>query len=114
MDEPSKAAKRILLGTGFGLFLVCGFALIEGRMDIAEVGIGHLFLVLGMLCIMMAKLLDYQTTFLATYFPGESEKDLRVRVDQEINQLSQENRVGDAWAKLESRVLSDEINLEQE
>ena len=32
MDEPSKATNRILLGTGFGLILICGFAIIEERM----------------------------------------------------------------------------------
>ena len=53
MDEPSKAANRILLGTGFGLILVCGFAIIEERMIVNQLGFGHLFLLIGLLCLVM-------------------------------------------------------------
>ena len=60
MDEPSKAANRILLGTGFGLILVCGFAIIEERMVVNELGFGHLFFLIGVLCLVMSKLLDYE------------------------------------------------------
>ncbi|HII45258.1 MAG TPA: hypothetical protein HA327_04385, partial [Candidatus Poseidoniaceae archaeon] len=47
------------------------------------------------------------------YFPNETEKDLKLRVDEEINQINHENRVGDAWAKLESKVLATEIGAEE-
>ena len=95
MAEPSKAANRILLGTGFGLILICGFAIIEERMVVTEIGFGHLFLLIGIICLVMSKLLDYEASFLSNIFPNE-------------------NRVGNAWAELESKVLTDEIDLEQE
>ena len=114
MDQPSKAANRILLGTGFGLILICGFAIIEERMVVTEIGFGHLFLLIGIICLIMSKLLSYETSFLSTMFPNETVAELKQRVDQDMNQLSHENRVGNAWAELESKVLTDEIDLEQE
>ena len=114
MDEASKAANRILLGTGFGMILICGFALIEQRMVIDELGMGHLFLITGILCLVMSRLLNYETSFLATIFPNETEAQLKQRVSGEVNQLSRDNRVGNAWAELESKVLADEIVNEQE
>ena len=113
MDEPSKAAKRVLLGTGFGLILLCGLAIIEGRMQVNEVGIGHLFLITAIICLTMSKMLDYQTSFLSEYFPNETEKELKLRVDEEMNQMYYENRVGNAWAELESKVLATEIGAEE-
>ena len=113
MDEPSKAAQRILLGTGFGLTLLCGFAIIEGRMRIGELGFGYIFLLSAIICLLSSKMLDYQNSFLSEYFPNETEKDLKLRVDEEINQINHENRVGDAWAKLESKVLATEIGAEE-
>ena len=113
MDEPSKAAQRVLLGTAFGLILLCGFAIIEGRMRIGEFGIGHIFLACAIICLLSSRMLDYQNSVLSEYFPNETEKELRLRVDGEINQINHENRVGDAWAKLESKVLATEIGAEE-
>ena len=114
MDEPSKAANRILLGTGFGLILVCGFAIIEERMVVNELGFGHLFLLIGMLCLVMARLLNYETSFLTSIFPNETESQLEQRVSDELNQITRDNRVGNAWAELESKVLAEEIIDQQE
>ena len=113
MDEPSKAANRILLGTGFGLILVCGFAIIEERMVVNELGFGHLFFLIGVLCLVMSKQLDYETSFLTSIFPNETESQLEQRVSDELNQITRDNRVGDAWAELESKVLAEEI-IDQE
>tara|TARA_B100000925_G_scaffold145994_1_gene109324 strand:+ start:1767 stop:2111 length:345 start_codon:yes stop_codon:yes gene_type:complete len=114
MDEPSKAANRILLGTGFGLILLCGFALIDGRMTIEKLGIGHLFLLTGIICLAMARLVLYENSFLSQYFPNESEHELKQRVDDEVHQQSRDNRIGNAWAELESKVLSSEITTAEE
>ena len=113
MDEPSKAAHRILSGTGFGLILLCGFAIIEERMSIIEIGLGHIFLTLSVICLAAARLLQSQNPFLEGLFPNETEAELKIRVNEEINQLSHENRVGTAWAELESKVLSIEIESEE-
>jgi tellurite resistance protein TehA-like permease len=114
MDEPSKAANRILLGTGFGLILVCGFAIIEERMIVNQVGFGHLFFLFGVLCLVMSRLLNYETSFLANIFPNETESQLKRRVGEELNQITRDNRVGNAWAELESKVLAEEIIDQQE
>ena len=113
MDEPSKAANRVLLGTGFGLILVSGFAIIEDRMDIMDLGFGHIFLLLGAICLVTAKLLQSRHPLLSTIFPNETEAELKLRVDKEMNQINYENRVGNAWAELESKVLATEIDSEE-
>ena len=114
MDEPSKAANRILLGTGFGMILICGFAIIEERMVVDKLGVGHLFLLTGIICLVMSRLLNYDASFLANIFPNETEAELKQRVSSEVNQITQDNRMGNAWAELESKVLTDEIIEEQE
>ena len=87
--------------------------IIEGRMQVNEIGIGHLFLITAIICLTMSKMLDYQTSFLSDYFPNETEKELKLRVDEEMNQMNYENRVGNAWAELESKVLATEIGAEE-
>ena len=114
MDEPSKAANRILLGTGFGMVLICGFAIIEERMVVDKLGVGHLFLLTGIICLVMSRLLNYDASFLTKIFPNETEAELKQRVSDEVNQITQDNRMGNAWAELESKVLADEIIGEQE
>ena len=114
MDEPSKAANRILLGTGFGLILVCGFAIIEERMIVNGLGFGHLFFLIGVLCLLMARLLNYETSFLTGIFPNETESQLEQRISDELNQITRDNRVGNAWAELESKVLAEEIIGQEE
>ena len=114
MDEPSKVANRILLSTGFGLILVCGFAIIEGRMVLSKLGPGHLFLIAGLAIVVMSRLLNYETSKLAKLFPNESQEELTKRIDNELNQIERESRVGNAWAELESKVLISEIGGESE
>ena len=70
MDEPSKAANRILLGTGFGLILICGFAIIEERMVVTEIGFGHLFLLIGIILLSDVKTVGlWKPHFYQTFFP---------------------------------------------
>ena len=114
MDEPSKAANRILLSTGFGLILVCGFAIIEERMIVNGLGFGHLFFLIGVLCLLMGRLLNYETSFLTGIFPNETESQLEQRISDELNQITRDNRVGNAWAELESKVLAEEIIGQEE
>ena len=114
MDEPSKAANRILLGTGFGMMLICGFAIVEERMIVNHLGIGHLFFLTSIICLIMSRLLSYDSSFLTNIFPDETEEELKQRVSNEVNQTAQDNRMGSAWAELESKILSDEIIDEQE
>ena len=114
MDEPAKAASRLLYGTGFGLVLVCGFGLIQGRMDIEIMGIGHVFMLIALISIAGAKLLSQKDSFLNSYFPNEDTDEMRERIENEVNEIQIDSVVGNAWAKLESQVLEKEISTEEE
>jgi hypothetical protein len=114
MDEPSKAANRVLLGTGLGLILVCGFAITERRMALDEIGVGHVFLLTGIVLLILSRLVNYQTSVLAQYFPNETEEEMKTRIQDELSQAERENKVGNAWAELESNVLTSEIAQEAE
>jgi hypothetical protein len=78
------------------------------------VGFGHLFFLFGVLCLVISRLLNYETSFLANIFPNETESQLKQRVGEELNQITRDNRVGNAWAELESKVLAEEIIDQQE
>lgn len=114
MDEPSKAANRVLLGTGLGLILVCGFAITEQRMVLDEIGFGHVFLLTGIVFLILSRLVNYETSVLAQYFPNETEEEMKTRIQDELSQTERENKVGNAWAELESKVLTSEIGQEAE
>ena len=114
MDEPSKAANRVLLGTGLGLILVCGFAITEQRMALDEIGFGHVFLLTGIVFLILSRLVNYQTSVLSQYFPNETEEEMKTRIHDELSQAERENKVGNAWAELESKVLTSEIGQEAE
>lgn len=114
MDEPSKAANRVLLGTGLGLILVCGFAITEQRMTLDEIGVGHVFLLTGIVFLILSRLVNYETSALAQYFPNETEDEMKTRILDELSQAERENKVGNAWAELESKVLTSEIAQEAE
>ena len=114
MDEPSKAANRVLIGTGLGLILVCGFAIIEQRMVLDELGVGHIFLLAGIVFLILSRLVNYQTSVLGQYFPNETEEAMKTRIHDDLSQAERENKVGNAWAELESKVLTSEIAQEAE
>jgi uncharacterized membrane protein len=114
MDEPAKAASRLLYGTGFGLILACGFGLILGRMDITILGAGHIFLLISLICLVSARLLKQKQNYLKSYFPDENENQMAERIQHEMQEIENDSAVGNAWAELESKVLEKEINSEQE
>ena len=114
MDEPSKAANRVLLGTGLGLILVCGFAITEQRMALDEIGFGHVFLLTGIVFLILSRLVNYETSVLSQYFPNETKEEMKTRIHDELSQAERENKVGNAWAELESKVLTSEITQEVE
>ena len=112
MNDPSKAASRILYCTGFGLILASGFGLLEGRMEITQLGIGHIFLIAGMISIIIAYSLGQQYNFLTKIYPNESEDEMIKRIKKEIHEIETDSAVGNAWAKLESQVLEKELEQE--
>jgi len=114
MDQPAKAASRLLYGTGFGLILACGFGLIQGRMELSVISFGHVFLLISLICLISARLLKQNQNYLKSYFPDEDENQLTERIKSEIEEIENDSAVGNAWAELESKVLEKEINSEQE
>tara|TARA_B110000444_G_scaffold261555_1_gene315232 strand:+ start:13997 stop:14341 length:345 start_codon:yes stop_codon:yes gene_type:complete len=114
MDEPAKAASRILYGTGFGLILACGFGLIQDRMELTEIGFGHIFLGISLICLVSGRLLAQNKSYLKSYFPDEDEEEMADRIHEEMNEIENDSAVGNAWAELESQVLEEEIKSEQE
>ena len=114
MDEPNRAASRILAGTGFGLFLVAGFGLIEGRSQWDSFSMGHIFVILGILCAVLSRLILNNNSPLGGIFPNESDEQLRKRVADEINEVNSNLALGSAWAELETKVLEQEFADEQE
>ena len=112
MNDPSKAASRILYSTGFGLILACGFGLLEGRMEITQIGIGHIFLILAIISILIAYSLGRGYNFLKKIYPNETEDEMIERIKNEIHEIEVHSAVGSAWAKLESQVLEKELEQE--
>ena len=112
MNDPSKAASRILYATGFGLILACGFGLLEGRMEITDPGIGHIFLLIAIISIFTAFSLGQKYNFLKNMYPNETEEEMIERIKNEIHEIEQDSAVGNAWAKLESQVLQKELEQE--
>ena len=47
-------------------------------------------------------------------FPNETEEEMKTRIQDELSQTERENKVGNAWAELESKVLTSEIGQEAE
>ena len=114
MDEPAKAASRLLYGTSFGLILACGFGLMQGRMEISVLGFGHIFLLFSLICLVSARLLKQNHNYLKSYFPDEDENQMAERIQKEMQEIENDSAVGNAWAELETQVLEMEINSEQE
>jgi hypothetical protein len=113
MGNPSDAASKLLYGTGLGLFLVAGFGLIEGRMELNELGIGWIFVLIGTILIGLGNTLGNGSGPLTEAFPNESADELAMRVRGEIDDTIKDASVGSAWAELEANVLEEELS-EQE
>ena len=92
--------------------LACGFGLLEGRMEITTLGIGHIFLLLAVISIIVAYSLGREYNFLKSIYPNETENEMVERIKKEINEIEQDSAVGNAWAKLESQVLEKELEQE--
>ena len=88
------------------------FGLLEGRMEITTLGIGHIFLLLAVISIIVAYSLGREFNFLRSIYPNETENEMVERIKKEISEIEQDSTVGNAWAKLESQVLEKELEQE--
>lgn len=112
MSTPSDAASSLLLGTGIGCFLITGFGLVQGRMNIESMSLGWLFPLLGLFLVMLSKTLRSESGLMSNLFPDEDDDLLAERVRSEIETTVKDGSVSSAWAELEAAVLESELSEE--
>ncbi len=112
MSKPSDSASTLLLGTGMGCFLITGFGLIQGRLELDTVSFGWLFPITGVVLIFLSETLRSGNGPLSKAFPDENDEMLTERVRMEIETTVKDASVGSAWAELEAAVLESELSEE--
>jgi hypothetical protein len=113
MSKPSDSASTLLLGTGIGCFLIAGFGLVQGRMNLETMNVGWLFPIIGLLLIILSKSVLSGTGPLSQTFPDEDDDTLTERVRSEVETTLKDVSVGHAWAELEAAVLETELSEEE-
>jgi hypothetical protein len=114
MENPAKAASRLLLSTGLGLLLVTGLALQRNLLSISTPNYGWLIPLSALIFIYLSMMMNKGKGPLSTLFPDENNKDVVERVSKEIEITKKEDEMGGAWAQLEASLLSSEIGEEEE
>tara|TARA_B100001750_G_C15339802_1_gene511665 strand:+ start:201 stop:548 length:348 start_codon:yes stop_codon:yes gene_type:complete len=112
MDNPAKAARRILVGAGMGLFLVSFLALREGRLPL-QGNIGWSIPIAAIFTIVIGLMIPQQPGAegrLANWFPALGEDGVGENVKRMVASEEKDANVGGAWAKLEETMLSSEID----
>jgi len=109
---PAHSAKRLLIGTGFGLFLATGLALISGIMKFSQPDMGLIIPALGILCLLLADSTGKGRGPLSQWFPLENESEMAARVENDVIEIEKDSHLGDAWARLEETMLSKELEEE--
>ena len=110
---PASSARRLLFGTGLGLFLAGGFGLISGVIAIETPSLGFLVPLIGLILIGLSYPTGSGEGPLAKWFPNENNEAMAVRVESDLSQEMQDADVGNAWAKLEHSMLSKELEEEE-
>ena len=109
---PAHAAKRLLIGTGFGLILATGLALISGMMKFSQPDLGIIIPIIGIVCLGLANLTGKGKGPLSRWFPLEDKAAMEARVENEVKGIKKDTHLGDAWARLEETMLSNELEEE--
>ena len=110
---PASSAHKILLGTGLGLLMAGGLALISGQISIDNPSTGFIVIILGVFLIVFSLNTKSGSGILSSWFPEEGNESLRIRVEEDIAFTSKEEMIGGAWAKLEHTMLSKELEGEE-
>lgn len=133
MQAPARVARRLLLGLGLALLLATAFSLKDGRLPpadcpenqdpladacIASDDTGLLLPGAALVCLLLAGILHLQFTRgmrtpFSRLFPNEDEEGMRERMLTEEADVSDEDRLGDAWADLERGVLEARLGEEE-
>ena len=111
MDNPAKAARRILLGTGVGLLLVSFLALREERLPLYG-NIGWSIPIAATVAIVIGFMIPQQPDSkgrLARWFPALDESSMSEDIKKVVSPEGEDGDVGGAWAKLEEAMLSSEL-----
>ncbi len=109
---PAHAAKRLLVGTGFGLLLATGLALISGMMKFSQPDLGIAIPILGIACLVLADITGKGKGPLSRWFPLEDKAAMTARIENEVAEIEKGSHLGDAWARLEETMLSKELEEE--
>ena len=111
--SPAKSAQRLLIGTGLGLILASGLALISGALDVEQPEIGFVVPLFGLILLALSVPTGRGEGPLAGFFPDENKSAMTDRVESELTNSKKEDDVGNAWAKLEHTMLSKELEEEE-
>ena len=109
---PAVSAQRLLVGTGLGLLLASGLALISGVISIEKPEIGFVFPLVGIILLALAGPTGRGEGPLGGFFPNENSESMGMRIQSELMATKRDDDVGNAWAKLEHTMLSKELEEE--
>ncbi|MDG1552374.1 MAG: hypothetical protein P8Q87_02480 [Candidatus Poseidonia sp.] len=113
MHPPAVAVSRLLMGAGMGLFLGVGFAMQEERSSLTSINAFHGFAIVALVCFVLGWQLSNGKGPLASQFSNESDEAMAVRVRDDIEDVQRSEDVNNAWAELEAKVLTIELNEEE-
>ena len=111
--SPAKSAQRLLIGTGLGLILASGLALISGALDVEQPEIGFVVPLFGLILLALSGPTGRGEGPLGTLFPNENKSEMADRIESELTNSKNEDDVGNAWAMLEHTMLSKELEEEE-
>lgn len=111
--SPAKSAQRLLLGTGLGLILASGLALVSGALEVEKPGIGFIIPLVGIILLGLSGPTGRGEGPLGTMFPNENESEMVNRIENELTGSKKEDDVGNAWAKLEHTMLTKELEEDE-
>mgnify|MGYP001170771266 FL=1 len=126
MQTPLRTAESLLLGLGLVLVLATAFALIDGRLPpdnctepvspmadacTASSPVGWIIPAGAALCLIISTWSKYarnngQNSLLSNIFSDEMESEIADRVAVEFHDENDTDRLSDAWANMEEKILS--------
>jgi xanthosine utilization system XapX-like protein len=113
MHPPAVAVSRLLMGAGMGLLLGVGFAMQDQRSSLSSINAIHGFAIVGLICLVLGWQLSNGKGPLASQFSNESDEVMAARVRDDIEDVQRSEEVTNAWAELEAKVLTSELNEEE-
>ena len=113
MHPPAVAVSRLLMGAGMGLLLGVGFAMQDQRSSLDSINAIHGFAIVALVCLVLGWQLSNGKGPLASQFSNETDEVMAARVKDDIEDVQRSEDVNNAWAELESKVSTSELNEEE-